>query len=94
MSISIQLHQQSIGVIRVYTFQSWVFTLEDINFVQAIAQIIGLSVEMSRMYKAHKDAIFVLKGFNEVAKRPQTRRTPYEWVPVSVSKEKVEPKTS
>jgi GAF domain-containing protein len=94
LSVPIQLHQQSLGVLRVYTSEPWEFTLEDINFVQAIAQIIGVSVEMSRMYKGHRDAISALKDLKEASKRPKTRRTPYEGVPVSVSKEEVERGTS
>ena len=94
LSVPIQLHQRSLGALRVYTSEPWEFTLEDINFVQAIAQIIGVSVEMSRMYKGHKDAISALKDFKEAVHRPKTHRTPYEGVPVSVSREEVEHKTS
>lgn len=94
LSVPIQMQQRSLGALRVYTSEPWEFTLEDINFVQAIAQIIGLAVEMSRMYKGHRDAISVLKDFRDVAQRPHTRRTPYEGVPVSVSREGMERKTS
>jgi len=94
LSVPIQLHQQSLGVLRVYTSEPWEFTLEDINFVQAIAQIIGVSVEMSRMYKGHRDAISALKDLKEASKRPKTRRTPYEGVPVSISREDMDRRAS
>jgi signal transduction protein with GAF and PtsI domain len=94
LSVPIQLQQRSIGALRVYTSEPWDFTLEDINFVQAIAQIIGVSVEMSRMYKGYKEAISVLKEFREVSKSSRTRRTPYEGVPVSVPRDEMERGTS
>jgi len=94
LSVPIQLQQRSLGALRVYTAEPWEFTLEDINFVQAIAQIIGVTVEMSRMYKGYKEAISVLKEFKDIARKQQTRRTPYEGVPVSVSREDMERKVS
>ena len=94
LSVPIQLQQRSIGNLRVYTSEPWEFTLEDINFVQAIAQIIGVSVEMSRMSKGYKEAISVLKELRDVSTRQRTRRTPYEGVPVSVSREELEHGTS
>jgi len=87
LSIPIIIHDRTLGVLRVYTSEPWEFTLEDINFVQALAQIIGMNIEMSRLYKGYKDAIFVLKEFKEGSPKVKNRRTPYEGVPVSVDKE-------
>jgi len=84
LSVPIQLHQKSLGALRVYTAEPWDFTLEDINFVQALAQIIGMTIEMSRLSKGHKDAIAVLKELKEAELKARTRRTPYEGVPVSI----------
>lgn len=94
LSVPIKLHQKSLGALRVYTSEPWEFSLEDINFVQALAQIVGMSIEMSRLYKGHKDAITALKGLKEAEHKAKTRRTPYEGVPVSVSAQDMARKTS
>jgi GAF domain-containing protein len=51
---------EAIGAIRFYTAESWEFTLDDVNFVQALAQIAGVLLEMARLYKAQNDYIDVL----------------------------------
>lgn len=94
LSVPIQLHQKSLGALRVYTAEPWEFTLEDINYVQALAQIIGMAIEMTRLYKGHKDAIAVLKEFKEAERKIKTRRTPYEGVPVSVPPEEMSRKAT
>ena len=50
------------GVLRVYSAEPWEATLEDVNFVQAVAQIAGMALEMSRRYKGLKDSIEILKA--------------------------------
>jgi GAF domain-containing protein len=35
---------------------------EDVNFAQAVAQIAGMAIEMSRLYKGLKDSIEILKA--------------------------------
>jgi GAF domain-containing protein len=74
-----------IGAMRVYTAEQWEFTLEDVNFVQAIAQIAGMAVNMARHTKGLKSSIDVLKTMREVQAQRTTRRTPYEGVPISVA---------
>ena len=74
-----------IGAMRVYTAEHWEFTLEDVNFVQAIAQIAGMAVNMARHTKGLKSSIDVLKSMREVQSQRTTRRTPYEGVPISVA---------
>jgi GAF domain-containing protein len=44
---------------RVYSAEKWEFTLEDVNFVQAVAQIAGVLIDMCRLYQGQKE-------FNEV----------------------------
>ncbi len=73
------------GAMRVYTDKPWEFTLGDVNFVQALAQIAGAAINMARYIKGLKSSIDVLKTMQEVQARKSTRRTPYEGVPVSVS---------
>jgi GAF domain-containing protein len=73
------------GAMRVYTSEPWEFTLEDVNFVQSLAQIAGLALSMARYSKGLKSSIDVMKTMREVQTRRTSRRTPYEGVPVSVS---------
>ncbi len=62
LSVPIVLRENPIGVLRVYSAEPWEATLEDVNFVQAIAQIAGMALEMSRLYKGLKGSIEILKA--------------------------------
>ncbi len=55
-----------IGSMRVYTSEPWEFTLEDVNFVQALAQIAGILVDMCRLYQGQKEYIDVLMNLKEI----------------------------
>jgi GAF domain-containing protein len=50
----------AIGAIRAYTAEKWEFTLEDVNFVQALAQIAGILIEMARLYQGQSEHIEAL----------------------------------
>jgi len=84
LSVPIVIREKPIGALRVYSTTPWKATLEDMTFVQAVAQIAGMSLEMSRLYKGLKDSIEILKEKRD----PKTLRskgwTPYEGVPRSV----------
>lgn len=84
LSVPIAAHGKIIGAMRVYTAEPWEFTLDDVNFVQALAQLSGMAIEMSRLYRGQKEAIDILKRMRETQTAQKTRRTPYEGVPVSV----------
>jgi GAF domain-containing protein len=60
LSVPITVGDNIIGAIRVYAAEKWEFTLDDVNFVQALAQIAGLLIEMSRLYKGQNEYIDVL----------------------------------
>jgi signal transduction protein with GAF and PtsI domain len=85
LSVPIVVGGNLLGAVRVYTSESWEFTLEDVNFVQALAQIAGAAISMARYVKGLKSSIEVLKTMKEVQTQRSTKRTPYEGVPVSVS---------
>ena len=85
LSIPIIVGGKLLGAMRVYTSEPWEFTLDDVNFVQALAQIAGGAINMARYVKGLKSSIEVLKTMKEVQTHRTTRRTPYEGVPVSVS---------
>ena len=72
------------GALRIYTSEQWEFTLEDVNFVQAMAQILGMAMEMARQYKGLKDSIEILKTMRDPTTLQYRKRTPHESVPVSV----------
>jgi GAF domain-containing protein len=72
------------GALRVYTAEPWDFTLEDVNFVQAMANMTGMAIDMARHYKGMKDSIEILKTLRDPKTLKSKRRTPYEGVPVSV----------
>lgn len=91
LSVSMNVRGNVIGALRIYTAEHWEFTLEDVNFVQAVAQIAGMSIEMSRFYKGLKDSIEILKMRREPKQMNSKKRTPYEGVPESVSPESISP---
>ena len=84
LSAPIVASGKTTGVMRVYTADPWEFTLEDVNFVQALAQMAGMAINMCRYTKGLKGSIDLLKAMQEAKTRMSTRRTPYEGVPVSV----------
>ena len=85
LSVPIVVGGNLIGAMRVYTSEPWEFTMNDVNFVQALAQIAGGAINMARYVKGLKSSIEVLKTMKEVQTQRTTRRTPYEGVPISVS---------
>ena len=60
LSVPIMIGDDAIGAVRVYTDEKWDFTLDDVNFVQALAQIAGVLIEMSRLYAGQNEYIEVL----------------------------------
>jgi len=83
LSVPIQVNQKILGALRVYTSEPWEFTLDDVNFVYALAQIAGMSIRLARYSKGLLASIEVLKDMREAQVRKGTRRTPFEGVPIS-----------
>ena len=65
LSVPIYSRGNVIGSMRVYTSEQWEFTLEDVNFVQALAQIAGVVIDMCRLYQGQRDYIDVLMTMRE-----------------------------
>jgi len=61
LSVPIEVAGNVIGALRIYTSEPWEFTLEDVNFAQAMALMTGMAMEMARHYKGLKDSIEILK---------------------------------
>lgn len=68
LSVPIEIHGEVLGALRVYTAEPWEFSLEDVNFVQAVAQVAGMSIDMARLKKGLKNSIEILKTMRDPAK--------------------------
>ena len=89
LSVPIILGKKLLGCMRVYTTQPWEFTMNDVNFVQAVAQVVGMAIEMCRVNKGLKDSIDILKTMRDPKTLKTKKRTPYEGVPISFTKEEI-----
>ncbi len=92
LSVPIVVGGNLMGAMRVYTANPWEFTLEDVNFVQALAQLAGAAISMARYIRGLKSSIDVLKTLRDVKVQRDTRRTPYEGVPKSVPSSEIDKK--
>ncbi len=81
LSVPIQIHSRVIGALRVYTAEKSDFSLDEVNFVQAVAQIAGLAIDLTRLNKGYKSSIEILKTLRDPRLLRSKRRTPYEGVP-------------
>ena len=88
LSVPILTGETPLGALRVYTDEPWEASLDDVNFVQAVAQIGGMALEMGRLYRGLKSSIEILKANRDPRSLKSTRWTPHEGVPVSVDKER------
>lgn len=89
LSVPMIIGEPTIGCMRVYTAEPWEFGLNDVNFVQAVAQVVGMALEMCRVNKGLKDSIDILKTMRDPKTLKSKRRTPYEGVPKSFAKKEV-----
>ncbi len=89
LSTPIIVGENLVGCLRVYTAEPWEFTLNDVNFVQAVAQVVGMAMELCRVNKGLKESIDVLKTMRDPRELRSNRRTPYEGVPKSFPMESV-----
>lgn len=85
LSVPIIIGNKLIGCLRVYTAEPWEFTLNDVNFVQSVAQVVGMALELCRINKGLKDSIDILKTMRDPRTLKSRKRTPYESVPKSFS---------
>lgn len=85
LGVPIVARGKVMGAIRIYTAESWEFSLTDVNLVQAVAQVCGMAMDMCRLHKGYKTSIEILKQMREPGSVKSSKRTPYEGVPVSVT---------
>ncbi len=84
LAVPIVIHGNIIGALRVYTSDHWEFTMNDVNLVQALAQIAGMAIDMCRLHKGYKTSIEILKEMRDPHGIRSNKWTPYEGVPASV----------
>jgi hypothetical protein len=84
LSVPVAIHGRVMGILRVYTAEPWEFTIDDLNLVQAVAQIAGMAIDIARLSRGYKHSIEILKSMRDPRQKKSTRRTPYEGVPLSV----------
>ena len=89
LSTPIIIGDQLVGCLRVYTAEPWEFTLNDVNFVQAVAQVVGMALEMCRVNKGLRESIDILEMMQDPKALKEKRRTPYEGVPLSFTAEEL-----
>lgn len=89
LSVPMIIGERVIGCLRVYTAEPWEFGLNDVNFVQAVAQVVGMAIEMCRVNKGYKESIDILKTMRDPRTLKSKKRTPYEGVPKSFSREEM-----
>jgi len=89
LSVPIISADRANGCVRVYTAEPWEFTWTDVNFLQAVAQIVGMALEMCRVNRGFKDSIDILKTMRDPKVLKYKRRTPYEGVPKSFTSEQM-----
>jgi len=65
LAVPIYSRGNVIGSMRVYSAEPWEFTLEDVNFVQALTQIAGILIDMCRLYQGQKEFNAVLMEIHE-----------------------------
>jgi GAF domain-containing protein len=65
LSVPMIIGDKIVGCMRVYTSEPWEFTLDDLNFVQAVAQIVGMALEMCRITQGYRDSIEILKTMRD-----------------------------
>ncbi len=65
LSVPMIIGNRVIGCMRVYTADPWEFTLDDLNFVQAVAQIVAMALEMCRVTRGYRDSIDILKAMRD-----------------------------
>ncbi len=85
LAVPIIIGRNLIGSLRIYTADPWEFTLNDVNFAEAVAQVFGMALELCRVNKGLKDSIDVLKTMRDPKTLRSSKRTPYEGVPRSFS---------
>lgn len=77
VSVPLILRGRPLGVLRLYSAEPWEVSNPELTFLQAIAEIIALTLDNIRISNAYKTSIEVLKVLRP-AMVPRRKRTLYE----------------
>ena len=89
LSVPVVAGGRIMGALRVYTSEPWEFTLDDVNFVQAMAYMVDMAIIMARHSKGFKESIEVLKSLRDPKTLKSKKRTTYEGNPQSISSNEI-----
>jgi signal transduction protein with GAF and PtsI domain len=67
LSVPVVVRGIAIGAMRFYTSRPWEFTLEEVNFVQALTQMAGMLIDMCRLSEGKKEMIDVLTKIRDTS---------------------------
>jgi len=70
LSVPMIIHGNAIGALRIYTATPAEFTIDDVTFAQAIAQLAALAIDSSRLRLGLKNSIEILKTMRDPKKMP------------------------
>ena len=62
LSVPIKMHGRVEGIIRLYSGETWDFSLQDVNLLKAVAQISGMAIDLGRLYHGFDTSIEILKS--------------------------------
>ena len=65
LGVPIVAHGKIIGALRLYPAEPWEFDHADIAFVQAVAQICSMAMDICRVHKGYKTSIEILKKLRD-----------------------------
>lgn len=85
LSVPVVSGGRTIGALRIYTAEPWAFTMEDVNFIQAMANITGVVICMTRHYHGMKESIEILKTMRDARSFKSEGQTCYEGPSESVA---------
>jgi signal transduction protein with GAF and PtsI domain len=68
LSVPLMMRGKPQGVLRLYTAEPWEFSMQDITFVQAIAQMLALVLENMRVAGAYKTSLELIKVLRPMIK--------------------------
>jgi signal transduction protein with GAF and PtsI domain len=87
LSTPIIIGEKVLGCLQVYTFHLWEFELNDVNFVQALGQLVGMALEICRIRIGLKESVDILKGIQDLNASKTMHTIPHDSFPASFEKE-------
>jgi len=77
LSVPVQIHNQVIGMLRLYTAAPRIFTDIEIEFVSALCEMAGLAIINARMYEKEREKLAKLFERGDIRPERQEETRPY-----------------